>query len=99
MRHEKIIKREDGTQYRILVNVSVSYMSSKPVMYDIGVDYRLKGKRSWVQLPDTIYDFQFRSLSMDARRIHTEKNMLRFLSKEEIYEAKLEAWQKLKPEL
>lgn len=95
MKHEKIIKRDDGTQYQIIVNIAnIGYDNS--VRYSNSVYTRQKGKKKWNNLPN-IDEYKYRALSIDDRIKHTEANNLRFVSKEEILEAKLEAWMKIKP--
>ena len=99
MRHEKIVKRENGMQYQICVNALIdSYMGGN-VNYRVDVFCREKGKRKWLSLPDTLHDFQFRELSMEDREKHKDNNSLRFVTKEEIYDAKIELWNLLKPQM
>ena len=98
MIHEKIIKREDGKQYRISVNVYLSgYSYEQKIGYGISVEYREKGKRKWLSLPDNLNEWKFRKLSMEGRRNHKIKNTLNYVTEDEVYQAKLEAWEKLKP--
>ena len=78
MRHEKIIKREDGTRFNISVVIVPSFSSISDIGYKVGLLFKPKGARLWRKIPHSMVDC---------------------VSKEEIYEAKLEAWQKLKPEL
>jgi hypothetical protein len=96
MTHEKIIDRE-STQYQIHVRVIIdSYRNDGP-KYRCNLFYRAKGKRSWLNIPYDIHDYEYKKLSMDERQIYSDKNMLRFVTPEEIHQAKLELWEKLKP--
>jgi hypothetical protein len=98
MRHDKIIKREDGTQYKICVEITIDSYTRGVIRYDIHVLYRDKGKRKWHNIPDTIGDREYGRLSMDGRRIYNNDNHLRFITNKEILEVKLELWKLLKPE-
>ena len=97
MEHEKIIKRENGTQYKICVNCYIDRYMGGNINYRIDVFCKDKGKRKWLSLPDTLYDFQYRSLSLEDREKHREQNILRFVTKNEIFCATNELWIKLKP--
>lgn len=99
MKHDVIIKRENGTQYQINILVIVSSYRQTPVEYIVNVYYREKGKRNWMCVPDSLYDHEFRALSMEGRQKHVEQNLLNYVTKEEVNNAKLEAWNLLKPEL
>lgn len=94
MTHEKIIKRETGTQYLLKVGIRVDWSS---INWEISCWTRQPKKKKWSELPDTIGDYQYRGLSMEDRRKHTAQNILRFVTEEEILTAKLELWQKIKP--
>lgn len=96
MNYEEILKREDGTQYKVSVSLRVdSYQEG--FEYRIDVWTREKGKRKWMSLPDTLYDYQFRDLSMEDREKHRQENQRRFVSEDEILTAKTSCWMLLKP--
>jgi len=98
MRHEKIVKREDGTQYQICVNAYLDSYRNDAMKYRVDVFYKQKGKRKWLNVDKEIYDHEYSRLSMDERREYDNKNILRFVTKEEIYDAKIELWDLLKPQ-
>lgn len=98
MKHETIIKREDGTQYKLTVEISIIHYEGN-FRYYFSILTKQNGKKKWVDVPDTLHDYQFRSLSIEDREKHYAENALRFVTLEEIYNAKLELWNKLKPEL
>jgi hypothetical protein len=52
MRHEKIIKREDGSRVKITMSVYVPYYINilEKVRYDAIVEVSPKGKRSFTQM-------------------------------------------------
>jgi hypothetical protein len=98
MQHEKIIKRDDGTQYQITVNVYISSrFSEEKVSYTCTLLARQKGMKKWLKVPDKLGEYAYRALSMEDRKKHQKENMLRYVSSEEIYQAKIEAWEMLKP--
>ena len=99
MRHEKIVKREDGTQYKICVNAYLDSYRSESMQYRIDVYCKQKGKRKWLNVEKEIYDQEYRRLSLDKRREYDDNNNLRFVTKEEIYAAKIELWNLLKPQM
>jgi hypothetical protein len=94
----KIIKREDGTQYQICVGMGM-YNNYGKFHYKISVVYKAKNKRKWENLPDKMSSWIFRELSMEEREKYRFENMLKFVTEEEILEAQLELWAKIKPTL
>lgn len=48
MKHEKIIKRANGSSVMISVSVYVDGMRQTGAHYSHGVCYREKGKRKWI---------------------------------------------------
>jgi hypothetical protein len=99
MKYEKIIRRENGMQYQICINAYLDSFGLKPMQYKVYVYYREKGKRKWLNIDKDIPDHVYRKLSMDERREYDKKNNLRFVSKDEIYEAKLDLWNLFKPKM
>lgn len=97
IKHEKIIKRPDGTQYKIDIYLMVDSFRGI-VAYNEIVSYREKNKLKWADVPDTMAYYELRSLSLEDRALHASQNYLRFVTAEEILSAKLELWNKLKPE-
>ena len=99
MIYEKIVKREDGLQYLIRIDAYMDSYKRGMIQYRVAVFYRGKGKRAWVSIDKGIYDHEYRKLSMDERREYDEMNNLKFVTKEEIYAAKIELWNLLKPQM
>lgn len=95
MKHEKIIKREDGTSY--LIDVSL-YISSTESRWDISVFTRGKGKKKWLGVVDSNC-YQYRSLSMSDREKYRLEQYLSHVTAEEILAAKTKLWEKLSPAL
>ncbi len=98
MTHKKTIKRDNGLQYQICVNVYLDSYGNKGVEYRIDIYCRKKGKRNWLNVEKGIDSYKYRGLSMEERSEYDIKNNLRYLTQDEIHEAKLELWNKLKPE-
>lgn len=90
----KIIKRVNGDQLKISV---YAWLDNNKITYKTSVSYRLKGKKKWLDLPDTMSDWEIRDLSLEDREIHRWENTLRFVSQDEILEAQIEFWETLKP--
>lgn len=97
MNTETIIKRENGTQYKISVNLYINY--SDKAKWTVSIVTREKGKRKWHHLQDTLSDYQFRELSMENQRAHIQENYLRFITKEELLNVKIKLWESIKPTL
>jgi hypothetical protein len=97
MRHEKILKRQDGSRVRILVEFRVEWSASKPV-WDFVVYACEKGKRTWTA-PCNDNDYWFRGLSMeDQAKLKREKSLM-LASVEEVESAMLELWETLRPSM
>lgn len=96
MRHEKIIKRENGTQYQLSVSLTVSHYIREGFRYNLSLMSRGKGKRKWVH-PTYLNDHEYRALSMEDREEYRKDEITGHITKDEILEAKLELWEKLKP--
>ncbi len=92
MYHDKIIQLENGDKVKI--NVSF-YLNHYTPVYGITLYICKKGKRKFDELKFESYDY--RSLSMEARKEYRDKKHLEFISAAQILEAKNELWQKLSP--
>ena len=97
MEHEKIIKRENGTQYKITVNLIVDSFRRNANIWRFDVYFREKGKKNWNSLPNTLHDHNIRSLSLEDRDKQRIENAYRFVTEEEVLSAKLELWENIKP--
>jgi hypothetical protein len=96
-RHEKIFKREDGTQYRIDAFLYVESFSQLRFKYDVSVTWKAKGKRKWLNVSDSD-DWECRKLDIEDREKWHYQKYLEHVTAEEILETKLELWNKIKPE-
>jgi len=93
--HEKIIKRVDGSRVKITVEFSVSFFK-QDAKYSVSVEKCEKGKRTWKYCLDRDSN-TYRKLNQADRIERIKKANLELVSPEEIFEAKMELWQKLKP--
>ena len=96
MRHETILKREDGSQVKISVTLYINSTTEKPE-YNISVTTRGKGKRNWLGCIDTDI-WTYRQMNLQQREVFRMEQYLKHVTPAEIKAAKLEMWHKLKPE-
>ena len=97
MKNEKIFTRENGTQY--LIQISFVNDSLRATFeYRVQVWTREKGKRNWNNIPQQLSEYDIRKMSWEEKKEYNYKNSLRFVSEEEIMEAKLEIWNILNPQ-
>lgn len=94
MQHEKIIKRIDGFQVKI--DVSTYMVGLNKLVYKTMVFTKQPKKRTWIHV-QIQEDWAYRSLSMEQRREKDELHKLNFVTAEELHQAKIELWEKLKP--
>lgn len=95
MIYDKIIKRDDGKRVKISINISLGLSE---ISYRSSVRLCGKGKRTWTDVTDSNC-YSYRALSMDDRAKKDLENQLTVISESELLEAKLEAWQQLKPKV
>lgn len=94
MRHEKIIKRDDGSRVMLVVEFNADY---RGVMWRVDVRRSAPGKRKFFDVVDTNdFDYRLQSFPEGRERWATNK-MLEHVSKDEIMAAKLELYELLKP--
>ncbi len=92
--YEKIIKRESGERVKIFVSILTGY---RKYDYNTSVFTCKKGKRTWINVTDSNC-YKYRGLSMEDRRIKDKDNQLLVVSPDELYGAKIEAWETMKPD-
>lgn len=94
MNHEKIFIKENGDKVKVLV---CFYSDHKCGNYRINLMYCPKGKRKFISV--SFDGYSYRNLSLEDRKKYEYEVFLTYLSSEQITEAKLELWEKLKPTL
>jgi hypothetical protein len=97
MRHEKILKRGDGSRVCIRVEFHADWNASKPV-WDFVVHACEKGKRTWTA-PYNSNEYSFRQLSMEDRAKFIREKCLLLASAEEVESTMLELWETLRPSM
>ena len=95
MKHETILNRPDGKRVKIIVNVSMGLGAGK-IPYKTSVEWAEKGKRTWKNVTNTD-DHDYKRLSSEDQGKSDFKNQLSLVTETELYDAKLEAWKKIKP--
>lgn len=95
MRHEKIIKRPDGSKVLVKVVFSCDFTRLTPD-WSFDVFTCEKGKRTWNAVCDRT-SYGFRRLSSDERPQKIRDEFMRHVTAEEVEAAMLELWEQLKP--
>ena len=98
MKHEKIIKRADGSRVRITVELRVEWLGVDPVRWSFATHRCAKGKRTWVTFVNHD-DYSWRKLSDKERSEEDERRSLLLATKPEVESVMLELWEKVKPSL
>ncbi len=98
MRHEKIIRREDGSRIKIEVSVYMDGFGGGKPKYRFHVSSCEKGKRTFKNVYNFDRDYTWRALKMDDRLIYSQNKYLEHVSAEEVNQAFLELWEMLKPD-
>ena len=93
MKHEKIIKRPDGSSVKINLSLWIDF---RDTVYNIDLSYLPAGKRKWLSVGDD-GDYSWRKLNHTERKEYRMNEYLQHVSAEEILQAKIELWEKLKP--
>lgn len=96
MKHEKIIKRDNGDRIQLIINFDYNYFREK-TSYRVSLMLIQKGKRKAVNPIDTD-SHEYRSKSFpDGRNTYELEQIMKYVTPQEIYQAKIEVWEKLKP--
>lgn len=97
MRHEKIIKRPDGSRVRITVTLDTeSYKTT--ARWGFMCDVCEKGKRTWTT-PVNRDDYSWRRLSAEDRIAENKRRCLTLASEEEVLEVMQELMALIKPSI
>lgn len=93
-RHEKIIRKSDGSRVKITISISGRYREFKYITEVMYCPYK---KRKWLDIVD-YNSFEYRKLDHEERVKLIERARLDHVSEDEILETKTELWNMLKPE-
>ena len=97
MTHEKIFIRGDRTKLKVIVELYTTMYSNDRYGYRVCVAKCEPRKRTWHYVLNTD-DYRYRQLNA-SERVKWENDLyLELLTPEEILEAKMELWNKIKPE-
>lgn len=96
MRYEKIIRREDKSRVKITIKLESAHLSV-PFAYTIeDVETCHYRKRKFQSVVD-VDSFHYRRLNIKRRKEYRQKEFAKHVTPEEILQAKMELWEKLKP--
>lgn len=95
MRHEKILKREDGSKVKIVVKYSCDYITNGP-SWQVDVYLCAPRKRTWELVVDE-NKYSFRALNKNDRIAEVMRVTLCHVTQEEVMGAMYEVWLQLKP--
>jgi hypothetical protein len=96
---ETIIKRENGNKVAINVELHIDGYHRNPPEYLVTISTCAKGKRTWIN-QDCSNDYEYRynlKFGSPERKEYEHKFYLQFATEEEIYQAKLNLWESIKP--
>lgn len=94
---EKIIVRHDGTKYKITLELRFNNWRGTGISYEAKVSKCEAGKRKFIPLLNGD-DWEYRQQPFPHGRDKWEQALyLKHVTADEIYQAKLEAWELLKP--
>ncbi len=91
------IKRNDGKRIQIRVRPRIK-LYGEMVTYEYDVIISPPGKRKFVDVVD-VDSYEYRSLSIQQKGVFTLQKQLEHVTPDEIYQAKLAAWEAMKPTL
>jgi len=95
MQHTTEIKRPDGTKYKIHVSMYCGTFDNE-MKYSVSVWKTEPGKRKEIQVLSTD-NYSYRKLNMQERERYTNDLYLQHITADELYAAKIAAWESLKP--
>lgn len=93
MKEELILKRTDGTQYKIDVTLAIDF---RKTYWTVELWKKEPGKRTWHNVHNSD-DYRWRRLDSKGRKKAIDELHLQHVSKNELLEAKLKLYNKLKP--
>lgn len=85
MTHEKIFKRVDGSKVKLIVKLILEWTDYSAADWKFACFHCAQRKRTWVDVVNTD-SYQWRRLSQDDRRKSESRDVLKYVTKEEIRE-------------
>jgi len=95
MKHEKIIRRDDGSHVKIEVHLNLAFYSDN-VEWRFATYKREKGKRTWQTAADP-FAYDLRGLAAKDKKARELHLKLQLATKEEVEAVMLELLAKIKP--
>lgn len=97
--YEKILKRPDGSQVKVCMNIFVpNFGVDCALTYSWFVTTRGKGKKKWDSV-NMFDDYSWRRLKGPERAEYTQNLYLKHISLDEVQQVAVELWETLKPKL
>lgn len=93
MRSELILKRPDKSQVQITVDFSIDNLGP---IWRVYVMKKEPGKKKWQDVFEV--DYAYRNMSMEQRSEYRNKKQMELVTDAEIWQAKMQVWESLKPE-
>ena len=86
MTHEKIFNRVDGSKVKLTARLAIEWASYSQPRWKFECRHCAQRKRTWVDVVDTD-SYQWRRLSQDERLKSEMRDILKYVTKDEIREA------------
>ncbi len=96
MYHEETLKRQDGSKVSIRVSFFLDSYSEHPANYSCEVSVCEPKKRTFKPILST-NDYSYRKLDLNERQEYKTREQLKFVTAEELHNAKINLWKKLQP--
>lgn len=99
MRHEKVIPNELNDSL-VKIEVEAQMVFDNKIEYEFEVSVRIKGPKAWRNWAPAVdlSSKEYRKLGLSERREYANKVISGLVTEKEILEAKMELWNKMKPE-
>lgn len=97
MKLERIIRREDGSRVRIVVELTISWNEIN-ARWSLTVWHCGPRKRTWRCVVDHD-DYMWRALSGPDRTAESNRRCLQYATRAEVQDMMVELWLSIKPEL
>jgi hypothetical protein len=98
MTHEKIFKRVDGSKVKLTAKLAIEWTSYSQPRWKFECHHCAQRKRTWVDVVDTD-SYQWRRLSPEERLKSEMRDVLKYVTKEEIRETMRELIAKIPMEI
>lgn len=97
MRHETILKREDKSQVKITIRLSVDAYRNDDPEWKVTIEHKLPRKRTWLGFNTDDYKWRGLEFGSQEREDYVHKWELQYVTDEEILQSKFAMWESIKP--